>query len=376
MAYTQPVVTLENSSLFRHLPAVELKPVLAAAREKSFAPGQDIFKEGEPADGVYVVKSGHVEISSGIGAGQRHVFARVAPGDSFGEMAVLEHHPRSATASAVEATEVFFVPREPLAELLVRSPRLCLTLLEEVSRRIRDFNHQYVRALLQSERMALVGRFAGSIVHDLKNPLSIISVGAEMACLESATPEARQTAWQRIHRQIDRITGMVNDILEFTRGGSSPHTFALVDYATFVRGTVEELDQEMARKSVAIEFRNPPPALKLPIHPQRLGRVFYNLMLNAADEMPGGGRIQLRFESSETEVLTELADTGGGIAPEIADTLFEPFATHGKVKGTGLGLSISRRIIEEHGGRIWARNEAGGAVFAFTLPRLKASVAS
>ena len=169
---------------------------------------------------------------------------------------------------------------------------------------------------------------------------------------------------------------MVNDILEFTRGGSSPHTFALVDYATFVRATVDELDQEMARKSVSIEFKNPPPSVKLPIHPQRLGRVFYNLVLNAADEMPGGGRIQLRFEASETEVLTELADTGGGIAPEIADTLFEPFATHGKVKGTGLGLSISRRIIEEHGGRIWVHNSAEGAVFTFALPRLKPSVAA
>jgi signal transduction histidine kinase len=325
---------------------------------------------------VYVVKSGHVEISSGIGPGQRHVFARVAPGDFFGEMSVLDRHPRSATASAVDATETYFVPREALSELLVRSPRLCLTLLEEVSRRIRDFNHQYVRALLQSERMALVGRFAGSIVHDLKNPLSIISVGVEMACLESATPAARKTAWQRIHRQIERITGMVNDILEFTRGGSSPQTFALVDYATFVRTTVEELDQEMARKSIAIQFKDAPPALKLPIHPQRLGRVFYNLVLNAADEMPGGGRIQLRFQTSESEVLTELADTGDGIAPEIADTLFEPFATHGKEKGTGLGLSISRRIIEEHGGRIWARNEPGGAVFAFTLPRPKPSVAA
>jgi two-component system sensor kinase FixL len=72
-------------------------------------------------------------------------------------------------------------------------------------------------------------------------------------------------------------------------------------------------------------------------------------------------------------VTTEVADTGGGIAPEIIDTLFEPFATYGKVKGTGLGLSISRRIIEDHGGRMWARNDPkGGAVFAFTLPRAKA----
>ncbi len=376
MAYSRLVVALEKSSLFRQLPAAELKPVLAAAQEKRFAPGQEIFKEGDSGDGVYVVKSGQVEISGAIGAGQRHAFARVVPGDFFGEMAVLDHQPRSASASAVEATEVFFIPREPLAELLGRSPPLCLTLLEEISRRIREFNHQYVRALLQAERMALVGRFAGSIVHDLKNPLTIIGVGAEMACLESATPEDRKTAGQRIHRQIERITGMVNDILEFTRGGSSPHTFALMDYAAFVRTTFEELDREMARKSVAIEFKNPPPALKLPIHPQRLGRVFYNLVLNAADEMPNGGRIEIRFETGRTEVLTELADTGEGIAPEIADTLFEPFATYGKAKGTGLGLSISKRIIEEHGGKIWARNgDKGGAVFAFTLPRPKESVA-
>ena len=163
---------------------------------------------------------------------------------------------------------------------------------------------------------------------------------------------------------------MVNDILEFTRGGSSPQTFALLDYAAFVQTTVEELDREMARKSITIEFRDRPPVVQLQINPRRLSRVFYNLMLNAADEMPDGGGIQLRFTTSDSEVVTELADTGKGIAPEIVDTLFEPFTTHGKTKGAGLGLSISRRIVEEHGGRIWARNnEEGGAVFAFTLPR-------
>jgi len=68
-------------------------------------------------------------------------------------------------------------------------------------------------------------------------------------------------------------------------------------------------------------------------------------------------------------VVTELADTGPGIAPEIADRLFDAFVTHGKEYGTGLGLSICKKIIEDHGGRIWARNEpGGGAVFAFSLP--------
>ena len=68
-------------------------------------------------------------------------------------------------------------------------------------------------------------------------------------------------------------------------------------------------------------------------------------------------------------VATDIQDSGRGIAPEILDRLFEPFATHGKSKGTGLGLSICQRIIEEHGGRISAHNApSGGAVFRFTLP--------
>jgi signal transduction histidine kinase len=133
---------------------------------------------------------------------------------------------------------------------------------------------------------------------------------------------------------------------------------------------VDELQKEIARKSVGIEFETPPPQVKLLFHPQRLARVFYNLIFNAVDEMPDGGTIRLRFELKDGEVVTEVADSGKGIAPEIVERLFEPFATFGKTKGTGLGLSISRRIIEEHGGRIWARNGADkGAVFAFALPR-------
>ena len=65
----------------------------------------------------------------------------------------------------------------------------------------------------------------------------------------------------------------------------------------------------------------------------------------------------------------EVADTGRGIAPEVAQSLFRPFATHGKAHGTGLGLTICKKIVEDHGGRIWARSEPGkGATFLFTLP--------
>jgi signal transduction histidine kinase len=85
--------------------------------------------------------------------------------------------------------------------------------------------------------------------------------------------------------------------------------------------------------------------------------------------MPGGGKILLRFRSDGTNVVTEIEDSGPGIAPEVVDSMFEAFVTHGKAHGTGLGLSICKRIVEDHQGHISARNEPGrGAIFAFTLP--------
>ena len=85
--------------------------------------------------------------------------------------------------------------------------------------------------------------------------------------------------------------------------------------------------------------------------------------------MPGGGKIVVRFRVTDREVTTEVEDSGPGIAPEIADKLFDPFATFGKAHGTGLGLSICKKIVEDHRGRISARNETGrGAVFTFVLP--------
>jgi two-component system sensor histidine kinase HydH len=97
--------------------------------------------------------------------------------------------------------------------------------------------------------------------------------------------------------------------------------------------------------------------------------VFFNLFHNATEAMPNGGKILLRFRTERNEVVTEIEDTGPGIAPEIADRLFEPFATFGKMHGTGLGLSICKRIIEDHHGWITACSQPGkGAVFSFGLP--------
>jgi signal transduction histidine kinase len=369
------MVPLEATMLFSHLSADELATLRQAAKERSFAAGQEVFKEGDPGDGVYVVKEGMVQISALVAGVERVVFSRILPGDFFGEMSLIDNQPRSATASAEQPSELYFVPRQAMLDMLHRSPQFWPKLVEVMSHRQRDLNQKYVSKILQADRMEIVGRFASSIVHDLKNPLTIISIVTDLACQDSATPGARRNA-ERIRKQVERISNLVNDIMEFTRGGTAPLALVATDYATFVNSIIGDLQSEIMVKSVKIKFENPPPPVKLNLHPHRLSRVLYNLIHNAVDVMPGGGEIKMRFQSTDDAVSTEIQDQGPGIAPEILERLFEAFATHGKTKGTGLGLSLSKKIIEDHGGQIYARNAAGGgAIFSFSLPLPKADQA-
>ena len=363
------MVRLEDSKLFRPLSPKDLEVLRGLSTEHQFSAGSEIFKEGDSGDGVYLVKDGEVEISGLISPTVRHVFSQVGPGELFGEMAVIDEKPRSACAVAKGATSVYFIPRAGMQALVSRSPELAMGLLCEISQRLREFNRQYVREVIQTERLAIIGRFARSIVHDLKNPLNIISITAEMAQMEGASPEQRQRAKSRIGKQVERISELIEEILDFTQGGHADFVAAPLDYGAYVRQLADEIQPEVALKSVELELTPPPPDLKLLADPKRLRRVFENLIHNATDAMSNGGNIKLRVLPNSKEVVTEIEDTGPGIAPEIADHLFEAFATHGKAHGTGLGLSICKRIIEDHHGWITARNEPGrGAVFAFGLP--------
>ncbi len=361
------MVSLESSKLFSTLSEADLKIVRSVAKELSFSDGQTIFKEGDPGDGIYLIKYGFVQISAILG-GERQILSRIGPGDLFGEMAVLDNDPRSATASADGPLSVTFISRLDLLHLLEKIPPLPACLVREISRRLRDFNRQYIEEVLQAERLAIIGKFARSIVHDLKNPLNIIGLAAELAAMESATPESRASAKNRIRKQVDRISNMVNELLEFTRGSQTPFILARTDYSVFIKQVIEELRPDLTAKSVTLEFENLPPSVEVDMNPPRLTRVFYNLAHNATDAMGSGGHIKLRFAVKGEELITEFEDAGTGIAPEMLPKLFEAFATYGKAHGTGLGLSICKRIVEDHKGKIYARNEPGGAVFGFSLP--------
>jgi signal transduction histidine kinase len=336
---------------------------------RKFRAGEIIFSAGDAGDGLYLVESGRVRISAVVGNGQSRVLAMIGSGDFFGEMAVLDDAPRSATATADVDTEAYFLARGDLTGLLERRPKFALELLPVFSLRMRALNQKYTDEVTQAERLAVVGRFAGTIVHDFKNPLTIIGLAAELACSDTTAPPMRHRAADRIARQVERMTNMLQELIEFTKPSGQKPNLQSVNFARYMNPLADEIRQEIAERGVKLELANPPPEVDVRVDPKRLSRLFYNLLNNAVDEMSDGGKIFIRFAIEKGELRIEIEDTGKGIAPEIAQSLFQPFATHGKAHGTGLGLTICKKIVEDHGGKIWALSTPGkGATFCFTLP--------
>jgi len=347
----------------------EWEAFVAKGEQRTYPAGAVIFTAGEPGDGLHIVQAGRVRIAANVSATESRTLAMVEPGDSFGEMAVLDDAPRSAHATAEGETKTLFLARNVCLGLLEQRPQLALSLLRELSGRMRALNQKYSDEVLQSERLAAIGRFARSIVHDFKNPLAVISLAGELGCSEDAPAELRKMAQSRIEQQIKRMTSMLHELIAFTQPSGHRPKLEPVRFPDFLHPLFSELSHEVSAHNVTLVLPAPPPDVTVNIEPQRLERLFYNLVNNAVAEMKDGGKIFLRFTVTGGALQADVEDTGKGIAPEIASTLFQPFVTHGKLNGTGLGLSICKKIAEDHGGRIWARSEPGrGATFSFTLP--------
>ena len=374
-SYTDAVNALKASKLFSGMLVAELQTLEQTAQLNAYKAGRHIFQEGEQGDGLYIIVQGKVAITKLIGQNERCLLAELGPGDFFGEMAVLDDQPRSATATAKEDSQVYFLLRDVLLGVLQRQPEAMVNLLREFSIRMRDFNQQYVAQMLQSERLTLFGRLAHTFVRQFRNPLRIISSAADVAASDTASPQMRQIAKDGTRKQVDRLTHLINEFLEFTRVSPSTVVLAKANYAELVTGFISEIRSELVGRSVSVELENEPPDVNVLVDPVRVGHVFQNLVYNACDSMPEGGRIKLRFEQGESEVITEIEETGCRLPPEVAAHLFDPLTTYNK----GLELAICRRIIEDHHGKIRVCGErVGGTTFIFNLPlaRLSPSVAA
>jgi two-component system NtrC family sensor kinase len=235
------------------------------------------------------------------------------------------------------------------------------------------------RNLRQTEQMAVVGRLAAGLAHEIAAPLNVISGRAEMLLRSGQYPAGQERNLRIIIDEIGRITSIVRNLLDFSRRPAVHR--APLDLVELVRGAVEFLDPEFQRAGIAVAM-DAPASVPMEADGDQLHRVFVNLLLNAKQAMEaveGRRSIVVRIGTSDHgsenaapgPVTVEIEDTGPGIPQEVLGKLFKPFFTT-KPRGTGLGLMVARSVTEDHGGAIEAENrsDGSGAVFRVTLPRV------
>jgi len=243
---------------------------------------------------------------------------------------------------------------------------------DELGRLARTFNAMCAsirsarEELIRQERISTIGRLAGSIVHDLRNPLAAIYGGAEMLVDRDLPHSQVQRLAGNIYRASRRMQELLQDLLDVARGKSAaPEWCNLREVAA---AACDGLRTAADAQAVIIAVQVPD-HLELPLERSRMERVFLNLISNALEVMPDGGTIEIDAERQEGSVLVRVRDTGPGIPAELQGRLFQPFATSGKRNGMGLGLALSRQAVLDHGGDMWVESEPGrGATFAFRLP--------
>ena len=242
-----------------------------------------------------------------------------------------------------------------------------LTRVIEMRRDITNRTNMEIR-LQQAEKMAAIGELSTYVAHEIRNPLFAIG-GFANSLLRSSLDEAARGKVQVILEESRRLDTILKSILNFARP-TSPRT-GEVDLNLLARQTMELMSLGFDQRRITVEMELAADIPKAHGDGEMLKQCLINLVKNAQEAMPAGGRLTVRTGMNQQHVYVAVADTGVGIPPELHDKIFSPFFST-KEKGAGIGLAMSRKIIEEMGGRVDLQSQVGKGttITLYLLPLL------
>ncbi len=331
------------------------------------------------------------------GAGVALIAEEALTSNSISQLAeVLRHQPRwsdfplivlTVSGEVTGRSQKRRAMREPLGNvLLLERPLRPETLLGTVESALRIRRRQYQlcqqveqfklaeEALRKSEKLAVAGRLSASIAHEINNPLE--SVMNLLYLMRTATREELPPYLQMAEQELGRVTEITKQTLRFYR---EPAKHAMTDVSKVLESVLALFHSRIVALNILLEkqFR---PIPSIWGGEGELRQLFANLVGNAIDSMPGGGRLRIAARCAHSlhgdpparGVRVTVADTGCGIPPEILEKVFEPFVSTKGDTGTGLGLWVSSEILHKHAGTICVRSSTSpdhsGTVFSVFLP--------
>jgi len=240
--------------------------------------------------------------------------------------------------------------------------------LSEYGKRLRENQEQ----LIQAEKLTSLGQMAASIAHEVNNPLAGVLVYTQLLAKkinsDKFSKEGALDYLSKMETELTRSTRLIRNLLDFAR--QSPPALRKVNVNDVLDRALDLAAHSAELQHIQV-IKEPAPSLpELMADFDQLQQVCTNLILNAIQAMPEGGKLTLRTSVDDSQLKIEVQDTGCGISPENIRKLFTPFfTTKGKGKGVGLGLAVAYGIIQRHQGKIEVQSKEGeGTLFTIYLP--------
>lgn len=359
------------ASIFHGLTEDEVSSFAKDLPRVKFKAGQSIITENESAKDLYYICKGRVEIMKSLHHPELPTaqLSILEPGEFFGEMGVLNDEPRSATVRALDDVELLTIPREVFAEISFTHPMVMYNLMRTLSGRLRSTNERFVELMdemISKNRLMAIGMAASKIIHDIKTPLTVIVLTAQL--IENLFPTSSEFS-QSIVKQTRLVDQMVREILDFARGVESTPLMQKVNLSAYLDEIHSLHEGTFSGRKISFVVENKVQD-DVYFDESKIRRVLMNLIKNASEAINTDGEIKISTSLNSGWLQISVIDNGPGVPLKIRDQLFQPFVTDGKSHGTGLGLPICKKLVTEHQGRLeYKPLEQGGSRFDIRLPQ-------
>ena len=382
---------LKTVSFFSHLDTQYLEELARYCREKTYSPGELIFREGDVADRFFILMEGEVEVWKNYDSPKADLLTVHGPGKPFGEMALVDSLPRYATLRARVEAKILAVHEDDFMSLIRENSSVALAVIRSLSAMVRRSNdslledlksrnreleealHELKEAqgqLIRQERLSNLGKFSSMILHDIRNPISIVQGYAEILKRSEELPEKHLEYVNNILSESERLAGLANEFLDYSRG-EIRLDFSPVELEPFMHKLESVVRRRFGSKQVKLSFQVD--GIRTAIFDSaRIFRVLVNLTENARKALGREGELSVHCDTTEESLRIRVKDSGEGMSPEVLKHVFEPFYSSSSQGGTGLGMLIVKNIIDAHHGDIEIVSTPGeGTEISIHLPLRK-----
>jgi len=382
---------LRQVSFFGNLADEELRLILSVCHEHSYPADEVIFDEGDAADRFFIVMDGRVEVWKNFKQPDPDLLGYHDPGHFFGEMALVDELPRSATVTAKTGVKVLFLYRDDFRSLVKDHSSIAISVMTSMSSLVRISNDMYVEELrkrnaelekankelreaqmerLRDERLSTLGKFSSMILHDIRNPISNLKGQISLIQMDPGDTERVSRYASAAEAEALKLERLAAEFLDYSRG-ETRLDIGIVEPARLIASVVASISWRLKADNIKLSIQSTAIGRAM-LDYERMQRALLNLVDNARKALLDVENRSLKlYAHYDTKYLVfEVEDTGIGMTTEIQERIFEPFFSASGRGGTGLGLVIVRNIVESHGGTLSVRSAPGhGTTFYLKVPR-------